>query len=248
MTQLHGKVAVVTGGSRGIGRAIALALGGRGARVAITCVQQRDAAEAVAQTLHQMGSDGRVYQFDVADFAATTAAFDQIVKDFGGIDILVSNAGVRSDQLLVRMKPEDWERVLRTNLSGTFHCARAAARLMLRQRWGRIINITSIAGLVGNAGQTNYAASKAGMVGFTKALAKELAPRGITVNAVAPGFIDTDMTRTLPEAQRQVLLQQIPLGHFGAPEDVAACVLFLASEEARYITGEVLRVSGGLTI
>jgi 3-oxoacyl-[acyl-carrier protein] reductase len=248
MTQLHGKVAVVTGGSRGIGQAIALALGRAGARVAITCVQQRAAAEAVAQTLHQMGSDGRVYQFDVADFAATTSAFDQIVKDFEGLDILVSNAGVRSDQLLVRMKPEDWEMVLRTNLSGTFHCARAAARSMLRQRWGRIIIITSIAGLVGNAGQSNYAASKAGLVGFTKALAKELAPRGITVNAVAPGFIDTDMTRTLPDSQRQALLQQIPIGHFGVPEDVAACVLFLASEEARYITGEVIQVSGGLAI
>jgi 3-oxoacyl-[acyl-carrier protein] reductase len=248
MTQLHGKVAVVTGASRGIGREIALTLGRAGAHVAVTCMHQREAAEAVVQTLHQTGSDGRVYQFDVADFAATTTAFDQMLKDLGGIDILVSNAGVRRDQLLVRMKPEEWEAVVQTNLSGTFHCARAAARAMLRQRWGRIITITSIAGLAGNAGQTNYAASKAGMVGFTKALAKELAPRGITVNAVAPGFIDTDMTRTLPEAQRQALLQQIPVGHFGTPEDVAACVLFLASEAARYITGEVLQVSGGLTI
>jgi 3-oxoacyl-[acyl-carrier protein] reductase len=248
MMQCQDKVAVVTGGSRGIGRAIALALGRAGARVAITCARQRAAAEAVVQALRHEGSDGQVYQFDIADYAATTAAFEQIGRDFDRLDILVSNAGIRSDQLLVRMKPEDWESVVRTNLSGTFHCARAAARTMLRQRWGRIISITSIAGLVGNAGQTNYAASKAGLVGFTKALAKELAPRGITVNAVAPGFIDTDMTRTLPAAQRQALLQQIPTGRFGTPEDVAACVLFLASDAAQYITGEVISVSGGLII
>jgi 3-oxoacyl-[acyl-carrier protein] reductase len=248
MMQLHGKVAVVTGGSRGIGRAITLALGHAGARVAVTCVQQRQAAEDVVRQLRDIGSEGHVYQFDIADFAATTGAFDEIQQQLGSIDILVSNAGVRRDQLLVRMTAEDWEVVLRTNLSGTFHCARAAARVMLRRRWGRIITISSIAGLMGNAGQTNYAASKAGMVGFTKALAREVASRGITVNAVAPGFIDTDMTRTLSEAQRQALLQQIPMGHFGTPEDVAACVLFLASEEARYITGEVISISGGLTV
>ena len=248
MRQCTDKVAAVTGGSRGIGRAIALALGQAGARVAVTCARQREAAEAVVQTLREMESDGKVYQFDIADYAATTAAFEAITRDFGRLDILVSNAGVRSDQLLVRMKPEEWDIVVRTNLSGTFNCARVAARTMLRQRWGRIISITSIAGLVGNAGQTNYAASKAGLVGFTKALAKELAPRGITVNAVAPGFIETDMTRTLPEAQRQAFLQQIPTGRFGTPEDVAACVLFLASDAAQYITGEVISVSGGLII
>jgi len=164
------------------------------------------------------------------------------------VDILVNNAGVRSDQLLVRMKPEEWDIVIDTNLSGAFHCARAAARMMLRQRWGRIIAITSVVGMTGNAGQTNYAASKAGLIGFTKALAKELGPRGITVNAVAPGFIETDMTRTLSDTQRQTLLQHVPLGSLGTPDDVAACVLFLASDEARYITGEVVSVSGGLTI
>jgi 3-oxoacyl-[acyl-carrier protein] reductase len=248
MTQLPGRVAIVTGGSRGIGRATALALGQAGARVVITCVEQRQAAEDVVQQLHELGSEAYVYQFDIGDFTATTAAFDEIHKRLGSIDILVSNAGVRRDQLLVRMTPEDWEVVVRTNLTGMFHCARAATRAMLRRRWGRIIAMTSIAGLMGNAGQTNYAASKAGMVGFTKALARELAPRGITVNAVAPGFIETDMTSTLPEAQRRALLQQIPAGHFGAVEDVAACALFLASEEARYITGEVISVSGGLTI
>lgn len=248
MMHLHDKVAVVTGGSRGIGRAIALAMGQAGARVAVACRQQRAAAEEVVERLRQGGGDARVYQFDVADFEATAAAFAEVVADFGRLDILVSNAGVRRDQLLVRMQPEDWDVVLRTNLAGTFNCTRAAARTMLRQRWGRIIAITSIAGLFGNAGQTNYAASKAGMIGFTKALAKELAPRDITVNAVAPGFIETDMTRSLSEAQRQALLDHIPSGRFGTPEDVAACVLFLASEAARYITGEVISVSGGLTL
>ena len=245
---LQGKVAVVTGGSRGIGRAIALALGAAGARVAVTCTQRRQAAEDVAAAVNDAGSEGRVYQFDVADFDAVSRAFEQIGDDFGGLDILVSNAGVTRDQLLVRMKPADWDVVLQTNLSGTFNCSRAAARTMLRQRSGRIINITSVAGLTGNPGQTNYAASKAGIVGFTKALAKELAPRNITVNAVAPGFVETDMTQALPDTQRQAALQQIPAARFGVPEDVAACVLFLSSEGAQYITGEVIRVSGGLAI
>ena len=248
MAQFEGKVAVVTGGSRGIGRAIALAFGRAGARVAVTCSRQREAAEEVVAALQQMGSTGQVFQCGVADYTATTVAFEEIVKTFGRVDILVNNAGVRSDQLLVRMKPEEWDVVIDTNLSGTFHCARAAARMMLRQRWGRIIAITSVVGMTGNAGQTNYAASKAGLIGFTKALAKELGPRGITVNAVAPGFIETDMTRTLSDTQRQTLLQHVPLGSLGTPDDVAACVLFLASDEARYITGEVVSVSGGLTI
>jgi len=248
MTLWQEKVAVVTGASRGIGRAIALTLGQAGARVAVTCTQQREAAEEVAAAVRQAGSDSRVYQFDVADFEATAQAFDQIVTDLGRLDVLVCNAGIRKDQLLVRMKPEEWNAVLQTNLAGTFHSARAAARTMIRQRWGRIIGISSVAGLVGNAGQANYAASKAGIIGFIKALAKELASRQITVNAVAPGLIETDMTQSLTETQRQALLQQIPSGKLGTPEDVAACVLFLASEEARYITGEVISVSGGLTM
>lgn len=248
MTGLQGKVAVVTGGSRGIGRAIALALGNAGAQVAVTCTQNREAAEDVVAALRQAGSDGCVCQFDVADFEATAHALDDVAKQLGSLDILVANAGVRHDQLLIRMKSEEWQAVLQTNLSGLFHSARAATRVMIRQRWGRIIAISSIAGLVGNAGQTNYAASKAGMIGFVKALAKEVASRGITVNAVAPGMIDTEMTRTLTEAQRQTLVKQIPSGSLGTPEDVAACVLFLASEGARYITGEVVSVSGGLTM
>ena len=246
--ELQGKVAVVTGGSRGIGRAIALVLGAAGARLAITCTQKRRAAEEVAAALIDMGGESRVYQFNVADFEAVSRAFEQIVSDFEGLDILVNNAGVTRDQLLVRMKPAEWDEVLQTNLSGTFNCSRAAARTMLRQRSGRIINITSVAGLTGNPGQTNYAASKAGIVGFSKALAKELAPRNVTVNAVAPGFIETDMTRVLSETQRLAVLQQIPAARFGAPEDVASCVLFLCSERAQYITGEVIRVSGGLAI
>jgi 3-oxoacyl-[acyl-carrier protein] reductase len=248
MTALQGKVAVVTGASRGIGRAIALALGRAGARVAVTCAQQRAAAEEVVEELHRCKSAGRVYQFDVADADATTQAFHEIVRDFGRLDILVCNAGVRRDQLLVRMKPEEWDAVMQTNLTGMFHCARVATRTMLRQRWGRIIAISSVAGLMGNAGQVNYAASKAGMFGFVKSLAREVAPRGITVNAVAPGLIETDMTASLTEAQRQALLQQIPNGELGKPEDVASCVVFLASEGARYVTGEVINVSGGLTM
>lgn len=248
MGLLEGKVAVVTGASRGIGRAIALELGRAGAQVAVTCTQQRAAAETVVADLQQGGRTGRVYQFDVADADATAKAFSDIVEDFGRLDILVCNAGVRRDQLLVRMKPEDWDTVVQTNLTGTFHCARAAARTMIRQRWGRIIAISSVAGLMGNAGQVNYAASKAGMLGFVKSLAREVAPRGITVNAVAPGLIETDMTASLTEAQHQALLQQIPSGQLGTPEDVAACVVFLASEGARYVTGEVINVSGGLTM
>ena len=248
MSALQGRVAVVTGASRGIGRAIALAMGRAGAQVAVTCTQQRAAAEAVVEELQQCDSRGRVYQFDVADAEATTQAFHEIVKDFGRLDILVCNAGVRRDQLLVRMKPEEWDAVIQTNLTGMFHCARVATRTMLRQRWGRIIAISSVAGLMGNAGQVNYAASKAGMFGFVKSLAREVAPRGITVNAVAPGLIATDMTASLTDAQQQALVQQIPSGELGKPEDVAACVVFLASDEARYVTGEVINVSGGLTM
>lgn len=248
MTALQGKVAVVTGGSRGIGRAIALALGQAGARVVLTCVQQREAADNVAAAIQSAGGTSDVYQFDVADFTATQAAFEQMTTALGRLDILVANAGVRRDQLLVRMKQTEWEDVLQTNLSGTFNCVRAVIRTMIRQRWGRIITMTSVAGVFGNPGQINYAASKAGIIGLTKALAKEVASRGITVNAVAPGLIDTEMTQTLSETQRQEMLQRIPLGSFGTPEDVAACVLFLASEDARYITGEVISVSGGLAL
>ncbi len=248
MGGLEGKVAVVTGGSRGIGRAIALALGRAGAQVAVTCTQQRAAAEAVVEELRQCDRTGRVYQFDVADAEATTQAFEAMIQDFGRLDILVCNAGVRRDQLLVRMKPADWDAVIQTNLTGIFNCARAATRTMLRQRWGRIIAISSVAGLMGNAGQVNYAASKAGLFGFVKSLAREVAPRGITVNAVAPGLIETDMTAALTEAQHEALLQQIPSGELGKPEDVAACVAFLASDGARYVTGEVINVSGGLTM
>ncbi len=245
---LEGRVALVTGGSRGIGRAIAIALGRRGAKVIVNYAGREDAARETATLVEAAGGKAAVLQFDVASGAQVTESIKSIGKDHGSLDILVNNAGVAINGLLLRFKDEQWDKVMGINLAGAFHTARAAASLLLRAKeHGRIVNITSVVGEIGNAGQVAYAASKAGLIGLTQTLAKELGPRGVTVNAVAPGFIETDMTAEhLPDAQRAALLTGIPLGKIGAADDVAHAVAFLAGPEAAYITGQVLRVNGGM--
>ncbi|OGT98923.1 MAG: 3-oxoacyl-[acyl-carrier-protein] reductase [Gemmatimonadetes bacterium GWC2_71_10] len=243
-TRLDGKVAMVTGSTRGIGRAIAVALTGAGAKVAVIGRDQVRAEQAASE----IGGGAKGYACDVTSQAAVEAAIGAIERDLGTIDILVNNAGVTKDNLFLRLADADFDVVLEANLKGAFRTIRAAARGMMKKRWGRIINITSVVGLIGNKGQANYAASKAGLVGLTKSIARELASRGITVNAVAPGFIETDMTAALTDEQRATLAKQIPLERLGQPQDVAAAVLFLASEGAAYITGQVLAVDGGMVM
>ncbi|MBE3550407.1 MAG: 3-oxoacyl-[acyl-carrier-protein] reductase [Brockia lithotrophica] len=244
--ELAERVALVTGASRGIGRAIALELARGGARVLVVYRGRRDAAEAVVEEIRGLGSEAFAEQGDVARPEEAERLVSLALDRFGRLDILVNNAGITRDNLLLRMKDEEWEEVLRTNLSGPFYLMRAAAKHMVRARRGRIVNIASVVGLVGNPGQANYAAAKAGLIGLTKAAAKELASRGITVNAVAPGYIQTDMTESLPEAAKEALLRLIPAGRFGSPEDVARAVRFLAGDDAAYITGHVLVVDGGM--
>jgi 3-oxoacyl-[acyl-carrier protein] reductase len=246
--ELVGQVAVVTGGSRGIGRAIAQGLAAMQAQVIINYVTNQAAAEATRTAIEAAGGEATICCFDVADAQGTAQAFDAILDDRGRIDILVNNAGVTRDTLVLRMKEEDWQQVLQVNLSGMYHCSKAALRPMIRQRYGRIINMTSLIGMIGNAGQVNYAAAKAGVIGLTKALAREVASRGITVNAVAPGFIDTEMTQGLSAQAKAELVRQIPLGRWGTPQDVADCVGFLVSSRASYITGQVIQVNGGLSM
>ncbi len=246
--ELLGQVAVVTGGSRGLGRAIAQTLAGLGARVIINYVTHAVAAQETLATIKDAGGEATAMCFDVADAPATAAAFNAIFDEFSRIDILVNNAGIVRDGLLLRMKEEDWERVIEIDLTGVFHCSKAAIRPMMRQRGGRIVNITSVIGIIGNSGQANYAAAKAGVIGLTKALAREVASRGITVNAVAPGFIETEMTQGLPAETKAELLRQIPLARWGTPQDVADCVGFLVSARASYITGQVIQVNGGLSM
>ena len=242
---LEEKVALVTGGSRGIGRAIAARLAAAGARVVLTA-RSAEAAEKVADEIRASGGDARGVMLDVSDYDAVEQGMAKLLDDYARIAILVNNAGITSDNLLLRMKREDWDTVLQTNLSGVYRLCRAVVPSMVRARYGRIVNITSVVAGLGNPGQTNYAAAKAGIEGFTRSLARELASRAISVNCIAPGFVDTDMTRNLDEVAREKLLAQVPLKRLGTPEDVAAAALFLVSAEAEYITGTTLHVNGGM--
>jgi 3-oxoacyl-[acyl-carrier protein] reductase len=246
--QLEGKVALVTGGSRGIGRAIALLLAKRGADVAINFAGNEAAAQATVDEIKALGRKAIMIKADVAVNAACVAMVDQVVQEFGKIDILVNNAGITRDGLLMRMKEEDWDAVLNTNLKSVYNCSKAAIKYMMKARAGRIVSISSVVGLMGNAGQANYAAAKAGIIGFTMALAKEVASRGITVNSVAPGFVNTDMTKVLPEKVVENLKAAIPLAKLGEPEDIAKAVAFLVSDDAAYITGQTLHVDGGMVM
>ncbi len=243
---LAGKIALVTGGSRGIGRAICLRLGRMGALVVVNFVSRPEAAQAVADEIIAAGGKAEISGFNVADTTATEAALKKIIDAHGRLDILVNNAGITRDGLLVKMKEEQWDEVLDTNLKGAFTCLKAAARPMMKQRWGRIVNISSVVGFSGNAGQLNYSAAKAGMVGLTRSAARELAPRQITVNGVAPGYIVTDMTSGLSEELTERIKAEIPLGTLGEADDIAAAVAWLVSEEARYVTGQFIHVNGGM--
>lgn len=246
MGLLDDKVAVVTGASRGIGAAIAKAMGAEGAFVVVNYNGSQDKAEAVVAEIKSNGGDGVAIKCDVGDYESAEAFFKDIVKEYGGVDILVNNAGINRDGLLMGMKEADFDDVLRTNLKGTYNCCRQVVRPMMKKRAGRIINMASVAGVIGNAGQVNYAASKAGVIGLTKSVAKEVASRGITCNAIAPGFIKTDMTDALPDSVKEEAVGQIPLGRFGVPEDIAQMAVFLASDKAGYITGQVICVDGGI--
>jgi 3-oxoacyl-[acyl-carrier protein] reductase len=243
---LEGKVALVTGASRGIGRAIAIRLGLQGAFVYINYAQNETAALETLRTIREGGFEGGICRFDVSDFKATQGAIKDIVKEKGRLDILVNNAGILGIGMVARMEEKDWDRVIDTNLKGAFNCCRAVSRYMMKQRSGRIVNVTSLIGEAGISGQVGYAASKAGMIGLTKSLARELGPRNICVNAVSPGLIETDMTAYLIEEHQKSSVHQIPLERFGKPKDVAGVVAFLVSEDAGYITGQVIRVNGGL--
>lgn len=242
------KIAVVTGASRGIGRAIALELAAEGAFVIVNYNGSKEKAEEVLARIRENGGDGALYQCNVAEFDACEQFLGEVVKNYGRIDVLVNNAGITKDGLLMRMSEEDFAKVVDVNLKGTFNCIRHTSRYMLRQRSGRIINMASVVGVNGNAGQANYAASKAGVIGLTKSAAKELASRGITVNAVAPGFIQTDMTDVLSDKVKEATMKLIPMGTFGTPEDIAKTVAFLASDGAGYLTGQVLCVDGGMAM
>ena len=243
---LSNRVAIVTGSGRGIGRAIALKLAEVGATIVINDIGEASPLESVAAEITAMNRESLAILADVSLSPDVARMVETTINTYGRIDILVNNAGITRDQLLLRMSDEDWDKVINVNLKSVFLCTRAVLRHMIKQRWGRIINITSIVGIVGNPGQANYASAKAGIIGFTRTIAREVASRGITANAIAPGFIDTGMTQQLAEKQRQELIRRIPINYLGTPRDVAEAVAFLASEEARYITGQVLNVDGGM--
>jgi len=244
--ELDGRVALVTGGSRGIGRAIAVELARAGAQVVFTYVSNPEAAAETEKAIAEAGGRGRAQRCDVADHEALEALVAQVLQEHGRLDIAVNNAGIARDQLILRMKPEDFDAVIATNLRGAWSVCRAALKPMVKQRWGRIINLSSVVAQMGNPGQSNYAASKGGVEALTRSLAREVGSRSITVNAVAPGFIDTDMTRDLPDAAKKGLAERIPLGRLGSAEDVAGVVRFLCSDAAAYVTGQVIHVNGGL--
>ena len=243
---LSDKIAIVTGSGRGIGREIALKLAEVGANIVINDIGDLSPVESVVEEIRAMNRESLAVMADVSSSSDVAKLVDEVISTFGKVDILVNNAGITRDQLLLRMSDEDWDRVISVNLKSVFLCTRAVLKHMVKQRRGRIVNIASIVGIVGNAGQANYASSKAGIIGFTRSIAKEVASRGITVNAVAPGFIDTQMTQQINEKQQQEMKSRIPLGYLGTPRDVAEAVAFFASEEARYITGQVLNIDGGM--
>lgn len=243
---LYGRVAVVTGGGRGIGRAVSLRLSALGVKVIVNYVNRPESALETVSHIEATGGVARALQFDVADSEAVHAAMQAIVTDEGRLDILVNNAGITRDGLLMKMKEDDWDAVLDTNLKGAFNCVKAVSRVMMKQRSGRIVNISSVIGYAGNAGQVNYASAKAGLIGFTKSVAREFASRGITVNAVAPGYIETEMTGGLSAELTAKIMAEIPLARLGQPDDVAAAVAYLVSDEASYVTGQCLHVNGGM--
>ncbi|MFH1289029.1 MAG: 3-oxoacyl-[acyl-carrier-protein] reductase [bacterium] len=245
--ELKDRVSIVTGGGQGIGKAISLGLARNGAKVVIVDISQEN-ADSMANEIETLGGSASAYKMDVSNYQEVCDTVNKILDKYGKIDILVNNAGITRDGLLLKMKEEDWDKVLGINLKGVFNCTKAVLRPMLKERWGRIVNMASIVGLIGNAGQANYSASKAGMIGFTKTVAREVASRNITVNAIAPGFIATEMTKVLPDDVKENLMKQIPLGRLGRVEDVAEIILFLVSEKAGYITGEVIRVDGGMAM
>jgi len=245
---LAGKAAVVTGASRGIGRAIAIELAKRGAKVILNYSKDAEGANAGVETIKAAGGEAQAIQADVSDFKAAEGLIKSTVEAYGSADLLVNNAGTTRDMVIMMMPEADWDVVIQTNLKSAFNCSKAAVKTMMRKRYGRIINITSVSGIMGNAGQTNYSASKAGLIGFTKALAREVAARNITVNAIAPGFIPTALTNDLTAELKEATLKAIPLGRWGTPEEVAYAAAFLASEEAAYITGQILNIDGGLAM
>lgn len=245
---LKEKVALVTGGARGIGKGIALALAGEGATVIVNYSGSKEKADAVVSEIEQNGGTAEIYQCNVADYQAVEAMMKYITGKYGHLDILVNNAGITKDNLILKMSEEEFDSVIATNLKGSFNTMRHIARQMLKQKSGKVINISSVSGVLGNAGQMNYAASKAGVIGMTKTMARELASRGITVNAIAPGFIETEMTEILSDAVKEASLKQVPLNRFGQVEDIAQMVVFLASDKANYITGQVIQVDGGMSM